>query len=121
VQDLNTVISDYAEELISVPRAHLPLELRQDEHGLKLLHEQKMLVACHLTREGMATAGYVAKALGAKIPALGESVTARVSTGVLFRVISIASLDLNVEESFQLLERWLDEAQMQRKGSSDAT
>ncbi len=117
----NTVITDYADELISVPRAHLALELRQDDDGMKLLHDEKTLVECHLTRAGMATAGYVAQALGAKVPPLGESVTARVSTGVLFRAISIASLDLSVEESFQLLERWLDEAQMQRKGSSDAT
>ena len=117
----NTLITEYANELISVPRAHLALELRQEEDGLKLLHEDKMLIECRLTREGMAAAGYVAQALGAKVPPLGESVTARVSTGVLFRVISVASLDLSIEESFLLLERWLEEAEMQRKGSSDAT
>ncbi len=115
--DLRTKISDYAEELVSTPRAHLSLELRQDEDGLSLLHEGRPLVECPLTRDGMTAAGYVAKALGANIPPLGESVIAQVSTGVLFRAVSIASLDFNVEESYVLLERWLEEAEMQRGAS----
>ena len=114
-------VSEYAEELTSVPRAHVALELRQDEDGLKLLHQDRTVVECYLTKEGMAAAAYMVKALGAKIPPLGESVTARVSTGVLFRAISIASLDFSNKESFVLLERWLEEAEMQRGGASDAT
>ena len=116
-----TTVFDYAEELFSVPRAHVPLELRQDEDGLKLLHQDRPLVECHLTREGMAAAGYMAKALGVKVPPVGSSITARVSTGVLFRAVSIASLDLGNSESFVLLERWLEEAEQQRGGSSDMT
>ena len=114
-----TSISDYAGELLDVPRAHLALELRQDDDGLKLLYQGRVLVECHLTREGMAAGAYMAKALGARIPAVGESVKARVSTGVLFRAVSIASLDLGIEESFVLLERWLEEAEAQRGGTSD--
>ena len=34
----HTEVSEYADELLSVPRAHLSLELRQDEEGL-LLYE----------------------------------------------------------------------------------
>ena len=117
----HTKVLDYAEELQSVPRAHLSLELRQDDDGLKLLHDGLPLVECSLTREGMAGAGYMAKALGAGVPAVGESVRVRVSTGVLFRAVSIASLDFGVEESYVLLERLLEEAEMQRRGSSDAT
>ena len=115
----HTTVSEYASELIDVPRAHLVLELRQDEDGLKLRHDGKTLVECRLTREGMAAAGYMAQALGARIPPLGESVKARVSTGVLFRAVSISSLDFSVEESYKLLERWLEEAELQRGGSSD--
>ena len=114
-------MSDYAEELTSVPSAHVALELRQDESGLKLLHRDRPLVECNLTREGMAAGAYMAKALGIKMPPLDESVSARVSTGVLFRAVSIATLDFGNEESFVLLERWLEEAEMQRGGSSDAT
>jgi hypothetical protein len=117
----HTKVSDYADELTSVPSAHLALELRQDESGLKLLHRDRPLVECDLTREGMAAAAYMAQALGAKIPPVGESVSARVSTGVLFRAISISTLDFSNEESFVLLDRWLEEAEMQRGGSSDAT
>ena len=76
---------------------------------------------CFLTRQGMAAANYMAKALGVGIPPLGETAKARVSTGVLFRAVSIASLDYDVEESFVLLERWLQEAALQRTGSSEMT
>ena len=117
----HTNVTEYANELISVPRAHLALELRQDESGLKLLYQDRPLVECSLSREGMAAAGYMAQALGAKVPPLGESVKARVSTGVLFRAISISTLDFNNRSSFVLLDRWLEEAEMQRGGSSDAT
>ena len=114
----HTKIHDYANELLDTHRAHLALELKQGEGGLMLLYQGKMLVECFLTMEGMAAGGYMAKALGVDIPAAGESVAARVSTGVLFRAVSIASLDLSVDESFVLLERWMEEAEMQRGGSS---
>ena len=119
--ELHTKITDYTNELLDVPRAHLALELSQDEGGLKLQYGDKMLVECYLTMEGMAAGAYMARALGVRVPALGESVKARVSTGVLFRAVGIASLDFGVEESFVLLERWLEEAEMQRGASSDAT
>ena len=109
-------ITEYAEELISVPRAHLNLDLRQDETGLVLSYDHKLLMRFRLTREGMAAAGFVCKALGKSVPALGGNVTARVSTGVLFRAMSIASLDFNVQESYVLLDRLLEEAAIQRGG-----
>ena len=93
-------------------------ELRQDDDGLKLLHQGRPLVECYLTREGMAAGGYMAKALGAPLPAVGKGVAVRASTGVLFRAVSIASLDFSVEESFVLLERLLEEAEMQRGGGA---
>ena len=115
----DTRVSDYATELLDQPRAHLALELRQADGGVKLLYGDETLVEFYLTRQGMAAAAYVAQALGVSIPPIGESVTARVSTGVLFRAVSIATLDLNVEESFVLLDRWLEEAEMQRGGTSE--
>ena len=113
-------VSEYAEELISVPSAHLRLELRQDEQGLALLHDGKTVVECFLTRGGMMAAGFMAQALGVKIPALGQSVPALVSTGVLYRAVGISGLDFDKEESFVVLERLLEEAEAQRAGSSDA-
>ena len=39
-------ISEYADELISVPRARVMLELAQVESGVTLTHEGRMLVSC---------------------------------------------------------------------------
>ena len=117
--EAHTKIDDYASELMDVPRAHLALELWQDEDGLKLHYGDRLLVECYLTSEGMAAGAYMAKALGVRVPPLGGSVTARVSTGVLFRAVGIASLDLGVDESFVLLDRLLEEAEMQRGGVSE--
>lgn len=110
-------ITEYADELISVPRARLRLELAQVEKGVTLTHEGRLLVSCRLTREGMAASGFMAQALGVPIPALGETVETQVTTAVLFRALSIAELDYSNEASFELLERMLEEAEMQRGGS----
>ena len=96
------------------------LELSQDRSGVSLTHADGPVLECPLTSQGMITAGFVAQALGAKLPPLGQSQAVRVSTGVLFRAVSIAELDFSIEESYILLERLLDEAAMQRGGSSDA-
>ena len=66
----------------------------------------------------MIAGGFLARALGVKVPALGASVPARVSTGVLYRAIAVADLDYGVEESSVLLERLLDEAAAQRGGTA---
>ncbi len=121
VAEPHTKIADYADELMSRPSAHVRMQLAQDDQGLKLTHDGKPVVECYLTREGMAAGAYMAEALGVEIPPLGETVPVRVSTGVLFRAVSIASLDLGNEVSNVLLERWLEEAEQQRGGSSDAT
>ena len=113
-------VSEYAEELVSVPSAHLRLELRQDDSGVALLHDGRPLVECYLTRQGMAAAGFMAQALGVKIPSLGQSVPVRVSTGVLYRALGVSGLDFDKEGSYIILERLLEEAEMQRGGSSDA-
>jgi hypothetical protein len=107
-------VFDYADELIEVPRSHLRLKLSQDEHGLLVTHDEQSMIRCHLTRNGMGVAGFVAQALGVPLPALGEDALARVSTGVVFRALSIARLDLSNEASFVLLERFLEEAAIQR-------
>lgn len=117
---VHTNVHSYVDELLSVPRAHLRVDLAQDGEGLKLTYQGKALVDCYLTREGMAAGAYMARALGVRVPPLGSSVTARVGTGVLFRATAIASLDFGKEESMVLLERWLEEADAQRGGTSEA-
>ena len=114
VDSVDVEVFDGADGLVETPRAHLPLKMRQRREGVVVLHQDRPLVRCRLTRNGILTAGFVAEALGVKVPSLGEEALARVSTGVLFRVLSIARLDLSNDASFPLLERLLEEAAMQR-------
>jgi hypothetical protein len=112
---------EYADEVISVPRAHVRVTLHQGKGGVTLLHEgRKALTRCYINRSGMRAAHFMAEALGVEVPHLGESVEARVSTGVLWRAISISCLDLRKKESLALLERLLEEASMQRGSGSDS-
>ena len=121
MQPFNVKVHDYAEKLIETPRAHLRLTLWQHENGLELFHEDNLMIECFLTPSGMLAGGFLAQSLGIKIPPLGEKTLARVSTGVLFRSISIVQLNYDVPESQVLLDRLLSEAEAQRGGSSDAT
>ena len=117
MSEAHAILTDYADELVSVPRAHIRMELAQDETGLTLTHDGNTVVHCRLTREGMVAGGFLSQALGAKVPALGTSATVRVSTGVLYRAMAVAGLDYSIEESYVLLERLLEEATAQRGGA----
>ena len=111
---------EYADEVISVPKAHVRVILRQVKDGVTLLHEGRTLTRCYLNRSGMRAARFMAEALGVEVPPLGGSVESRVSTGVLWRAVSISCLDFRKEESLVLLERLLREANMQRGSGSDS-
>ena len=111
-------ITDYAEELMSVPRAHVRMEYSQTTSGVQLTHEGNDLVRCPLTRSGMAAAGFMSQAMGVELPTLNETINVRVSTGVLFRVITIAGLDFENDASFAILDRMLEEAELQRGSAS---
>ncbi len=54
--------------------------------------------------------------MGVEVPEEGQSVSASVSAGALFRAISIASLDLRRASTHAILERMLEEAEFQRGG-----
>ena len=108
-----------ADRVLAVPRAHVRVTLRQVNGGVTLLHEGRAVTKCYLTRSGMKAARFMAEALGVEVPPLGESVDARISTGVLFRAVSISCLDFRKSESVVVLERLLEEAAMQRASSSD--
>ena len=111
---------EYADEIVSVPRAHVRVTLRQGKDGVTLLHQGRALTRCYINLSGMRAARYMAEALGVEVPPLGGSVDASVSTGVLWRAISISCLDLRKRESYPILERLLDEAGMQRGSGSDS-
>ena len=118
IEGRHVEITDYAEELMSVPRAHVRMEYSQTNSGVVLTHEGNALVKCPLTRSGMAAAGFMSQAMGVELPTLNETVNVRVSTGVLFRVITIAGLDFENDASFIILDRMLEEAELQRGSDS---
>ncbi|MSQ07064.1 MAG: hypothetical protein EXR54_06235 [Dehalococcoidia bacterium] len=110
---------EYADQLISRPRGRLTVKLRQGQEGVTLLHQGKALTKCHLNRSGMRAATYMAQALGVKVPALGATVEAQVSTAVIWRAVSISCLNFRKQASYILLERLLAEAEQMRGSSSE--
>jgi hypothetical protein len=108
---------DYAEELISVPRGSVPVTLRHGKSGVVLLHKGRVVTRCYSSKVGQWCAPFMAQALGLEVPPPGESARTTVSTGVLFRAISIASLDLRNAATHPILGRMLEEAELQRSRS----
>ena len=105
---------EYAEGLLSRPQRSLPVTLRQTLRGVTLLHRGRALTKCFLNPKGMRSAVLVAQALGVGLPPLGKTVSATVSSGVLLRAVSLASLDPRKVELRPLIQRLLEEAEMQR-------
>ncbi len=109
----------YAERLLSRPARQVPVVLRHGKGGITLLHGGRALTRCYATATGRLAAEFVAHALGVALPPPGGSVDCSVSTGVLYRAVSISSLDLRIPEVRPLLERLLDEAAEQRSQGAE--
>ena len=105
---------EYAEGVLDIPRRRVPVTLRHGKSGVVLLHKGRAMTRCYNSRVGRVAARYVAEALGVELPDVGQSVEASVNTGVLFRAISISSLDLRKRETHPILARMLEEAHFQR-------
>ena len=105
---------EYADQLLEAPSAHIVLTVQRGKSGLVVLHNGRAVTKCHASKVGTWTAAFVAQALGVELPPVGESVRARVSTGALWRAVGISSLDLRKREARVLLQRLLEEAEMQR-------
>lgn len=108
----------YAEQVLASPRAHLLVTLRQGKSRVTLLHKRRALTYCPLSANGIQAAVFMARALGVRVPPLGQEVQTQVSTGVLWRAISISCLDFRKPASYILLERLLEEAEMMRETPS---
>ncbi len=107
---------DYAEQLLSMPQRSVPVTLRQTLRGVTLLHKgRRALTKCYLNPKGMGSAALVARALGVSLPPLGQSVSTAVSSGVLLRAVSLSTMDPRVLELQPLIQRLLEEAEMQRE------
>ena len=109
----------YAERLLDKPNGSVAVELRHGKSGVSLIHNGRLLTKCYHSKIGRYAADFVAISLGVAFPGEGDSVYTSVSTGVLFRAISISNLDIRIPEARVLIERLLSEASDQRRGSKD--
>ena len=112
---------EYAEQIVSRPAGRVPVVLRHGKGGVTLLHKGRALTRCYATATGVMGAEFMAIALGVALPPEGHSVHSVVSTGVLYRAISISSLDLRIPEVRPLLERLLGEAAEQRNHNAQGS
>ncbi|MEK9674982.1 MAG: hypothetical protein VW271_00360 [Chloroflexota bacterium] len=107
---------EHGYKLLERPRSHLRVELNQDRSGVSLTHKGRVLTRVYLNRSGMNAAVAMSEALGIKLPALGQSNSGLVSTGLLYRVFAISQLDFRNPTSFELAAELVDEAiSMQRR------
>ena len=107
---------DYAERVLARPRSDYSLVLRRSKSGVSLLYRGRAVTKCHASKVGEMQAAYIALALGVELPPLGGVTSASVPAGVLYRAISISTLDLRRPEARQVLARLLATADMQRTG-----
>lgn len=110
---------EYADALLASPSARIPVTLKRWTTGVTLLHRRRAIARCRASRVGMWTAAFMAQALGVELPPVGETVTAQVSSGTLWRAVGISSLDLRKREARVLLQRLLEEAEMQRSAGTE--
>ena len=109
------------EKAIERPKGAMEVTLFRGKTGLTLRYQGKVICRTPATEAGKLIAPYVADALGVKLPPEGSSAGAVVSSGVMFRVLSIATLDVRNEESRILLDYLLTEAgEMRRFESREA-
>ena len=109
----------YTEQVLSRPARAVPVKLRHNKSGVTLLHRGRALTQCYDTGPGRVAADLVALALGVPLPPVGESVETAVSTGVLFRVVSLSSIDARVVEMRPLVQRLVEEAIDQRQAVAE--
>ncbi len=109
----------YAEQVLSRPARRVAVVLRRSKSGTTLLHQGRALTRCYDTGVGRATAALMAQMLGARLPGLGESVRVVASTGVLYRVISVSSLDPRSPEARMVIERLVEEASDMAPGAEE--
>ena len=101
---------EHAYEVLERPRAHMRVTLKPTTSGLSLYYEGRVMTRVFVNRSGLAAAAAMAEALRVRVPKLGDSVDARVSSGVMYRVLAISDLDYRNELSYQLASRLISEA-----------
>ncbi len=113
---------EHAYEVLEQPRAHMRITLTQTQSGLSVYYDGKVMTRVFVNRSGLAAAAAIGEALRLRLPKLGESVDARVSSGVVYRILALSALDYRNEFSFQLASRLIAEAKDMQgtRGTSEA-
>ena len=106
------------EKAIERPKGEMAITLFRGKTGLTLRYLGKVINRVPASESGRQIAPYLAMALGVKLPPIGSTAQAVVSSGVMFRVFSISTLDLRNQESRILLDYLLTEAQEMREYES---
>jgi len=101
-------------ESIERPKGAMNVVLYHGKGGLTVRYQGKVIARTHASDVGRRLAPYLAESLGAPLPPVGGSVEATVSSGVMYRALSISSVDLRVPEARQLLDYLLEEAEAMR-------
>lgn len=101
---------EHAYEVLEQPRAHMRITARQTQEGLSLYYQGKLMTKVYINRAGLPAAAAVCQALQIKPPKLGESAEAVVSSGVMYRVLALSTLDFRNESSYDLASRLIEEA-----------
>ena len=109
------------EKAIERPKGEMAIGLYHGKTGVTLRYQGKVVARTSASASGKLLAPYLAAALGVKLPPVGSTANAVISSGVMFRVLSISTLDLRNEESYILLDYLLQEAsEMRAYQSSEA-
>lgn len=106
------------ERALERPKGEMAVTLFRGKTGLTLRYQGRVIARTAPSAAGKLVAPYVATALGVKLPVLGSTAEATVSSGVMFKVISITTLDPRNEESRILLDYLLTEAREMREYQS---
>ncbi len=99
---------------IERPKGQMEITLFNGKGGLTLRYQGRVVARTHASAVGRAVAPYLARALGVDLPPVGGTAQAVVSSGVLYRVLSMSTLDLRQEEAVLLLQYLLREAEDMR-------
>jgi hypothetical protein len=99
---------------IERPKGAMEITLYRGKGGVTLRYRGAVVARTLDSRTGWMLAPFLADALGVDLPPPGDKVKATVSSGVLYRILSMSTLDLRQPEARQLLEYLLAEAQQMR-------
>ena len=109
-----TRAQDYAEAVLNLPGGEKPVTLSRHKNGVTLLYRGRALTKTHASKLGEIQAELMADVLGVELPKLGEVVSTKVASGLLYRAVAVSSLDVRKPEGRAVVAQLMRTAVMQR-------